>query len=264
MTDLLQRLEAADPCPVPVVYDDAVAQRNIEAIVRTDLTVGPVVPARRSHRPAWLAVAAAVVVLAVGGSVVGVEISREAAPAVLPAGSSPVPAPFSPSGSVAAVPFTTFSQQGLTFVHPTAWTSYPAGVVTTMSEPLAYLSTTAFAPLCATGTTGAGGTMTACHPPEPDLRPGGVFVDWTEDYTPARDLLDGYRGRATVLAGHDAKIDTSTLPLECTPTGAVTGVLAAIATGSGVLSMTACVGPGDVDADLAAVDQMLASLQIDR
>ncbi|MHA3703584.1 hypothetical protein ACXR2U_15515 [Jatrophihabitans sp. YIM 134969] len=260
MTDVLERLRAADPVPAPVAYDDTVAQRNIDVIVRTDLTVRAAGAAPRRRHHAWWAAAAAAVVVVVGGAVVGTEVLRDA-----PGVTGPSSPPFTPSGSVAAVPWTTFSGRGVSFEYSTEWTSRPTGAPSTMSSAVAYLSSAPFPPVCTTGTAGGSGPSVSCHPPEPFLGDGGVFVDWTDDVVLSPQPLDRYSGTPVVLAGFEAKVDKTALPDECRPTAAVRGVLAAISTGKGtVLTMTACIGPGDVDADLAAVDRMLASVRIDR
>lgn len=124
------------------------------------------VPARRGRHRGWLAVAAVAVVVAVAGSVVGVEIARDDG------------APGATDG-----PWETFTSNGVSFEHPAAWTSYPPGPPSTMSSTLAYLSTEPFGPVCTTTTDGLNESM-ACHGPEPDLHGGGVMVDWTSGFMP--------------------------------------------------------------------------------
>lgn len=244
--DVLAQLHAADPCP-DAGYDESVAQRNIDTIVRTDLTVRSGVPVRPRRRRGWVAVAAVAVVVAVAGSVVGVEIARDDA---------------TPSGSDG--PWETFSENGVSFEHPVAWRSYPPGPASTMSSTLAYLSTQPFGPVCTTTTDGVNESM-VCHGPQPDLHGGGVMIDWSSGSMPGSGSLEGYPGDPTTLAGAEARVDRSDVPSECIPTRAAAGIQAAItAPRNGLLIMIACVGPGDVEAGLAAVDRMLASVRIER
>ena len=269
--DVLSRLRDADPCPSPVAYDDDLVQRHVDAITRADLTVGGPASAPPPRRPSRLAVAALVAALVVVGSIVGVEVARDggSSPSVANGPNGVVRssglAP-TPSGRVpgpAGSPWSTFSWNGVSFEHPSRWTSYRYESVSTGSVLYTYLSTSPVPDPCVTSTAKASRGTVSCGPDLPDLHGSGVFVDWTSFGLPGT-TVGSFPGAAATIAGREARVQRGAVPPECTSSGAVSGAEAAVSVGgSNVLTMTACIGAGeDVAADLAAVDRMLASLRI--
>lgn len=257
--DVIRRLRDADPCANDSVTG-GVRQAEIDAIVASDrdpsssatwLEVGPrSAPVRRRSRVAG--VAAVVAVVAALLVAVVVVVRGQSAPPSAPAVSS------ADSGSER------FSAAGVTFEHPTRWKSYPYPLLGDGTVVLTYLSTVPVAAPCTP--LGSGKALpTDCFDPVPTtLAGGGVFVTWS--FENLGHSVQDTTGVDTTLGGRIARVDEGVGNAWCPGTGAVRSVRANIAlpTQGQLLLVTSCIGPGDVDADLAAVRRMLASVQVER